>query len=666
MKHPLLAAGLVACLMSPSMAFAQSARLDLGQRHQTIEGWGTSLFANSDSLNTYADQRFREAYRDLGLNIVRIPMEKEVLIHASGDYSVPVELGPDLQTNIDRMNFNAGPLSDWADFANWVEANALEPDRVRVTGSVWSPPHWMKGPTGATQDWVGNPSWYTDDDDMATPWLSGQNNFWRGGPGNPSNTGNSIGGRLRNEDPQVRQQYGRYMAAWVAGFEQAHDIDFHAISLQNESTFENPFDSMVVHVDQNGNTDFGQYAINLKAVKDAWQAYGLETKVMGPHVAQIGPNPQNPWSLNQQLGLINGVKNHSDPTLIDFLDYYNSNYYMPPGEDGAMATAGYYHGTDAVPTDWASSWGLSNWSQPGVGQDGKPIWFSETGGAEPQWVNGPGGTPGDGSITLVAKMFNALVHADASAYVYWQASDGSFSVSEHTLLSRNDLDNPLGSKKYAAFKHFSRFVRPGAQRVAAGFDGSASIASIGGNSEWDTLNSINLAAFTHEEDETLTLVALNTLGTDQTFTLDLGTDAFTDFDVYLTDETRSFEQITSLVTIGGILTIELPRYSVMTLHAMSRSIAIPGDANGDGRVNLSDFLILRRNFGSTSPEGFADGDFNGDGRVNLSDFLILRSNFGAGPDAGPLTSFYDAFVPEPATAGVVLMSGLALLRRRRA
>jgi len=54
-----------------------------------------------------------------------------------------------------------------------------------------------------------------------------------------------------------------------------------------------------------------------------------------------------------------------------------------------------------------------------------------------------------------------------------------------------------------------------------------------------------------------------------------------------------------------------------------------GDANGDDRVNSSDFLLLRGSyFKSTGQPGFVDGaDFNEDGSVNSSDFLLLRQNY---------------------------------------
>ncbi len=55
---------------------------------------------------------------------------------------------------------------------------------------------------------------------------------------------------------------------------------------------------------------------------------------------------------------------------------------------------------------------------------------------------------------------------------------------------------------------------------------------------------------------------------------------------------------------------------------------LPGDATGDGRVDLLDFGVLRSNFGQSVLNGFADADFNDDGKVDLTDFGILRANFG--------------------------------------
>ena len=56
---------------------------------------------------------------------------------------------------------------------------------------------------------------------------------------------------------------------------------------------------------------------------------------------------------------------------------------------------------------------------------------------------------------------------------------------------------------------------------------------------------------------------------------------------------------------------------------------VNGDINGDNRINLSDFALLRTAFGSTptSSNWNPSADLNGDGRVNLSDFAILRTNF---------------------------------------
>ncbi|MEM7682608.1 MAG: PEP-CTERM sorting domain-containing protein [Planctomycetota bacterium] len=92
---------------------------------------------------------------------------------------------------------------------------------------------------------------------------------------------------------------------------------------------------------------------------------------------------------------------------------------------------------------------------------------------------------------------------------------------------------------------------------------------------------------------------------------------------------------------------------------------LPGDANRDCFVDLLDFDILASNFGAGpgAAGGFSIGDFNVDGAVDLLDFDLLALNF-----APPLSTDIvptPAAVPEPATAALLGLGGVAALARRR-
>jgi len=86
-------------------------------------------------------------------------------------------------------------------------------------------------------------------------------------------------------------------------------------------------------------------------------------------------------------------------------------------------------------------------------------------------------------------------------------------------------------------------------------------------------------------------------------------------------------------------------------------IPIPGDANLDGTVNLSDFTILKAHFGQ-SPADWPDGDFNDDDTVNLSDFTILKAHFGESKSAATA-------LPEPASLSLLALGAMMTLKRKR-
>ncbi|MEM6749557.1 MAG: dockerin type I domain-containing protein, partial [Planctomycetota bacterium] len=86
-------------------------------------------------------------------------------------------------------------------------------------------------------------------------------------------------------------------------------------------------------------------------------------------------------------------------------------------------------------------------------------------------------------------------------------------------------------------------------------------------------------------------------------------------------------------------------------------LGLPGDADGDARVDLLDFDALAQHFNAVTGLGPARGDFNGDGAVDLLDFDILAQNFGA-PGSSPAT------IPQPTALAGVGMAGALVARRR--
>jgi hypothetical protein len=57
-------------------------------------------------------------------------------------------------------------------------------------------------------------------------------------------------------------------------------------------------------------------------------------------------------------------------------------------------------------------------------------------------------------------------------------------------------------------------------------------------------------------------------------------------------------------------------------------VKYPGDANGDGVVNILDKVVVRNAFGQSGPDGWTQADVNCDGVVNILDKVVVRNAFG--------------------------------------
>ncbi|QDU71554.1 hypothetical protein [Mucisphaera calidilacus] len=104
--------------------------------------------------------------------------------------------------------------------------------------------------------------------------------------------------------------------------------------------------------------------------------------------------------------------------------------------------------------------------------------------------------------------------------------------------------------------------------------------------------------------------------------------------------------------VGQVVSSDFALAVVYPENAVWAVVALPGDADLDGDVDLVDLSILASNFegGGT----WTDANFNGDDVVDLLDLSLLATNFGT--DLGML--------PEPSGAVVLGLGAAGLMRRR--
>jgi O-glycosyl hydrolase len=506
----------------PAAASAVDASVDANTQYQTIQGFGTCLYNPNmpDANSVYTNATLKQLYaQDLGCSILRVSVEPHVLMASGGTLVGPeVSLGSDLNANAAKFNWEQVRHRYYNDWATYLAANALETSRVKVFASVWSPPHWAKQATGTLIN--GQP----------TPVILN------------CDTCDTAGGTWKDT---YFQYNARFMSGLVRSWDTYTGVPMYALSIQNEVTYENPFNSCTLAP----NNDWARYANALKSVKDEFTAQGLTTKIMGPHFAHLGDNPANPYGLWVQTSLINAVKAHSDTGLKNFWQIYTNNYAAPKADQARMFHA-YQLGSNNVPGAWAAWAGTVG----GIAADGKETWNSEAGGHAATI---------DGALDLAHDANNQLVWANQSAWIYWQFCDGG-TLSEHNLLGNNQITNPTASKKYVAFKQFSRYIRPGSKRVKLTF--SNGTPTWGGSDQYDTQNSLIGSAYVHSTDGRVTLVLVNMGTSSQALNITVPTNPnVTSYQVFRTSSTESFTQLSNVNVSGGAVSFTIPARSIMTL-----------------------------------------------------------------------------------------------------
>ena len=85
---------------------------------------------------------------------------------------------------------------------------------------------------------------------------------------------------------------------------------------------------------------------------------------------------------------------------------------------------------------------------------------------------------------------------------------------------------------------------------------------------------------------------------------------------------------------------------------------LKGDADGDGDVDAADYIMIKRNMGTSGHDDYTNGDLTGDGNVDWDDLQALQSAMTVDTKVGTV-------IPEPATMSLLAFGAMALIRRRR-
>ncbi|KAI0337394.1 glycoside hydrolase [Trametopsis cervina] len=154
------------------------------------------------------------------------------------------------------------------------------------------------------------------------------------------------------------------------------------------------------------------------------------------------------------------------------------------------------------------------------------------------------GAAGEG-LTWANRIFNAIVNANFSAYLYWIGIE--VGTTNSCLIAISNTSTVTPSKRLWAFGMFSRFVRPGAVRLGTSGSGA----------------NLKFAAFKNT-DGTAAVLVINGGGSAQDIVV--ATSGYTAQSVqgFLTDNSNAIAAHTAAVS-GGQVTTNVPAYGMVSL-----------------------------------------------------------------------------------------------------
>jgi O-glycosyl hydrolase len=576
----LLTAAILMASLTPAWhapAQAQSAitvAIDSGTTYQTIDGFGTCV-SGVEAQQPWWQQLY---YDDLSASILRVDLTPRLVspysdftynspwFHNSpalpgpegnnvrtytgpGDYSrsyagrnAPIAvMKADANQNIAFFDYNQDMPKTGGAAAQAGQSRAAQLGDFKLVGSIWSPLPWVKVSSGnRIQGQSGiMPA-------NGTPWPFIWYDNFAGGKLDVSGTPLSVF-YDGTQNTSALTQFARSTAAYILGYQRSYNVRFYAISIQNELNFEQFYNSAYYPLSS-------QYITALKAVRAEFDKYPelRDIRIMGPEDL-MGNDAYGMWEyggpIHKNLQLLQNIQ--ADPAAASAISFFNIHGYAGDGVSSPGATPQLWNW-------WANGWATSPAAGipsnvKGFTAYNKKSWMTETSGEESSWLGSGTGFPGNSAWSIALKIHQALTTGRESAWIYWQLTDGS-AVKGETL---TDSTLRANSPKYVALKHFARYIRPNAVRVAANVSGSSTV---------------NASAYVHNANKSLTLVLVNSSSSSQTMTVQLpaspaGISSLQSF----TSSNNSLWQSSTVSVSSNRATVTVPGYGVTTLYGVGSS-----------------------------------------------------------------------------------------------
>ncbi|MBK9108463.1 MAG: T9SS type A sorting domain-containing protein [Saprospiraceae bacterium] len=453
-----------------------------------------------------------------------------------GGRNAPIAvMGPNIEQNLQYFIYRANQAIQTG------KSKTKDLGDFKLIGSIWSPLPWVKIASGNVyrENWwpgpVANTAW---------PFVWGGN--FAGGRLDVSETplqvfdDRSVGGAGATS---ALTQFARSTAAYILGYQRYYDVQFYAISIQNELNFEQFYNSATYPLSS-------QYIAAIKAVRKEFDKHPelQSIQIMGPEDL-LGGDAYGMWEYGSSNGPIHKNLQYlqnieADTAAKRALAFYCIHGYANDGVTSSGAQANLWNW-------WVNGWTAS--PAPGVpanvkGWDGpqKKSWMTETSGEHPDWIFPKSGYPGEGAFGLSVRIHQALTTGKESAWIYWTFSDTD-NAGNVSLYGLTNATHGANAAKYVAAKHYFKFIRPRSKRIAANVSGS---------------NAVLASAYFNEENKKMTIVMINTSSTTQTtaITLPVG---HLGVETYTSKENNLWQK--GMLQAGaGSLTFLMDPYSVQT------------------------------------------------------------------------------------------------------